>query len=269
MTGVRKPLFLCLALAALAPCAAIAENSATCGGTEVSARINEAMDGASFKLADGRIVRLASVIAPLPIDGDTKAPADAKALLAQIANGKDATILLASNAVDRYGRLSANAVLIEGKEWLEATLLARGAARVFQVSNEKCAAALLAFERKARDARLGLWSEARFRVFDAEEVEALLAAAGRFVIVEGAIRRVGEARGRIYLDFGRRFTEDFTILVSDQLRKALVQQGSDPKNWRGRRIRVRGILFSWGGPAIEVNLAQAIEFLDQDTPKSD
>ncbi len=81
-------------------------------------------------------------------------------------------------------------------------------------------------------------------------------------MVEGTIRRVGRGRGRLYLDFGRRFTEDFTIIVPDSLRKRLEAAGADPKNWRGKRIRVRGILFFWGGPAMEINLAQAIELLE-------
>jgi hypothetical protein len=121
--------------------------------------------------------------------------------------------------------------------------------------------ALLGYERKAREARRGIWSDPRFRIFQAEELEPLRAAAGRFAVVEGTIRRVGQGRG-LYLDFGRRFTEDFTVIVPDRLRKTLAAAGADPKNWRGKRIRVRGVLFFWGGPAMAISLAPAIEFLE-------
>jgi hypothetical protein len=121
---------------------------------------------------------------------------------------------------------------------------------------------LLQFESKARSARIGFWNEPKFGVFDAQNIEGLLAAEGRFVVVEGTVRRVGESRGRLYLDFGRRFREDFTVIVTDRLRKSLIAQGSDLKSWRGKRIRVRGILFSWGGPAMEINSGQAIELLN-------
>jgi endonuclease YncB( thermonuclease family) len=240
----------------------LADDTATCGGKPSLARIAEALEGASLRLEDGRVIRLVSVIVPLPIDGDDAAVTHAKAALGKFANGKTASVFLLSDEKDRYGRLAAQAVLIEEKVWLEAELVAHGVARVFPSANVKCMTALLRHEAKARAARAGNSESEKFGVFEAENVEALLAASGRFAVVEGTIRRVGESRGRIYLDFGRRFTEDFTIIVPDRLRKSLVAQGSDPKSWRGKRIRVRGILFSWGGPAIEINATQAIELLD-------
>lgn len=261
--------FLGSALSVLGVFPAWAEDPALCGGKPSPVKIAAALDGVSLKLTDGRTLRLAHVIVPLPIDGDEEAVLRAKETLAKIANGKDASLFLSSGSKDRYGRISAMAVVIEGKTWLEAELLVRGAARVYPPADDNCAKALLQFEAKARSARAGLWNETKFGVFDAKNVDALLAAEGRFVVVEGRIRRVGAARGRIYLDFGRRFTEDFTIVVPDNLRKILLEKGSDPKSWRGKRVRVRGVLFSWGGPAIEVNQMQAIELLDRDIPKSE
>jgi endonuclease YncB( thermonuclease family) len=263
--GFRAFFGIALLLAGVAPAAA--QDRALCGGKPVPVRIAEVLDGASFKLADGRIIRLATVIAPLPIDGDEQAIARAKTVLHEIANERDAIIYLSSDSKDRYGRVSAQSVFVDGKIWLEAEMLSRGSVRVFHIADDKCAKALLQHEARARATQAGLWSDAKFGVFDAGNVEALLAAQGRFVVVEGTVRRVGDARGRLYLDFGRRYTEDFTIIASDALRKRLVAQGVDPKRWRGQRIRVRGILFSWGGPAIEVNLAPAIELLD--LPKSE
>jgi micrococcal nuclease len=258
--GFRFFLGPALMLAGVLP--ASAEDPAVCGGKAVSARIIEAVDESSLKLEDGRVVYLASVIPPMPIDADRKALLHARAVLAELTNGKEASLFLASESKDRYGRVSATAIMLADKSWLEAELLSRGIARARPVANDKCMTALLQFEAKARTARSGFWSEPKFGVFNASQVEALLAAEGRFVVVEGTIRRVGESRGRIYLDFGRRFREDFTIVVPDTIRKSLVAQGSDPKSWRGKHIRVRGIIFSWGGPAIELNIAQAIERLD-------
>lgn len=258
--GFRLLLGAALLLASAEP--ASAEDPALCGGKPYPVRIIEAVDGSSLKLEDGRVVYLASVLPPMPIDADRKALLHAKGVLAEIAKGKEASLFLSSESKDRYGRISVSAIMLEDKTWLEAELLSRGIARVRPLANDKCMKALLQFEAKARTAQRGLWSEPKFGVFDPSQVEALLAAEGRFVVVEGTIRRVGESRGRVYLDFGRRFTEDFTIVLPDTIRKSLVAQGSDPKSWRGKRIRVRGILFSWGGPAIEVNVAQAIERLD-------
>lgn len=241
---------------------AAAETPDICGGKPVAAQIVEALDGASLKLSDGRVVRLANVIAPLPLDADRAAMQRSKDVLGEIANGKRATLYLSSEEKDRYGRISAQAVSVEDEVWLEAELLKRGSVRAFPAASEKCVKALLGFETVARSARTAIWNEAKFGVMDAQNEAALLAADGRFAVVEGTIRRVGEARRRLYLDFGRRFKEDFTIIVPDSVRKSLTGQGSDPKSWRGKRVRVRGILFSWGGPAMEINRAQAIELLD-------
>ncbi len=241
---------------------AVAETPEICGGKPVAVQIAEALDGASLKLSDGRLVRFANVIAPLPLDADRAAMQRSKEVLGEIANGKRATFYLSSEEKDRYGRISVQAVSIEDKIWLEAELLRRGSVRVFPAAGEKCVKALLGFEAVARSARTAIWNEAKFGVMDAHNEAALLAADGRFAVVEGTIRRVGEARRRLYLDFGRRFKEDFTIIVPDSVRKSLTGQGSDPKSWRGKRVRVRGILFSWGGPAMEINRAQAIELLD-------
>ncbi len=262
--GLR--LVIGLVLAASGGGSAMAADQALCGGKPTPVRIAEALDGTSLKLADGRVVRLSNLNAPMPIDGDKDAIMRAKETLAEIAQGKDALLYLSSETKDRYGRLSAQSIAIGGNLWLEAELLSRGVVRVFPGADDKCAKALLQYEAKVRASKTGFWSEPKFAILDAGNIEALLAAEGRFVIVEGTIRRVGEARGRVYLDFGRRFTEDFTIIVPDQIRKNLVAQGSDPKSWRGRRVRVRGILFSWGGPAIEVNLATAIELLNPNIP---
>lgn len=253
---------LAIGLLGIWSCPAAGEIAAQCGTGPTAVEIADAVDGHSLRLTDGRVFRLVQIVAPLPIDNDPAAAALARTSLHEIAAGKSATLYLASDAPDRYGRLAAAAVLIEGKHWLEAALLERGMARMFPSGNDQCMTALLAFERKARDARRGIWSDPRFRIFQAEELEPLLAASGRFAVVEGTIRRIGRGRGRLYLDFGRRFTEDFTIIVPDSLRKRLEAAGADPKNWRGKRIRVRGILFFWGGPAMEINLAQAIELLE-------
>jgi len=254
--------FLCCATVLLSAGAAAAEGPEICGGKASPVQIVEALDGASLKLADGRIVRLANVIAPLPIDADRPSMQRAKDALAEIANGKQATIYLLSAAKDRYGRISAQAVSIEDKVWAEAELLERATVRVVPSPNEKCFRTLLGFEAPARSAGRGIWKEAKFSVMDAQNETALAASDGRFMVVEGRVRRVGESRRRLYLDFGRRFKEDFTIIVPENVRKHLAQQSSDPKSWRGKRVRVRGILFSWGGPAIEINMAQAIELLD-------
>lgn len=232
-----------------------------CGGKPVAAFAAEALDATALRLADGSEIKLVTVIGPSVADGDDAAEARALAALKQLTGGRKLTVFAAADK-DRYGRILARAVLIENNIWLEAALAEKGFLRVRPDPNENCTKALFAAEQKARAAGAGLWAEKKFQVLDARDIPALTEALGRFVIVEGTIRRVGETKPRLYLDFGRRFTEDFTIVVPNTVRTSLGAKGSDPKNWRGKRVRVRGVLISWGGPAIEINTAAAIEFVD-------
>jgi hypothetical protein len=76
------------------------------------------------------------------------------------------------------------------------------------------------------------------------------------------VQRVGESGGRTFLDFGRRYTQDFTIVVPRASQSAFQAAGIDLKAMRGKRVRVRGVLYSFGGPAIEARLPAALEVLD-------
>jgi endonuclease YncB( thermonuclease family) len=225
-----------------------------------------ARDGITIRLADGREVRLAGVIAANDLDADAEAVERATRALDQAIAGRRITLHGRAQGRDRYGRLVAQ-VAIEGEEtsWIQAALVAAGMLRVAPAAGEPaCARALIVHERAARSARAGLWTSSRFAVQEAGSIAALAAATGRYAIVEGTVRRIGEAGGRLFLDFGRRYSEDFTVMIARDARAAFAAAGVDFKALTGKRVRARGVLLSWGGPAIEVKLPAALELLDQD-----
>ena len=53
-------------------------------------------------------------------------------------------------------------------------------------------------------------------------------------------------------------------MIPRDARAAFAAVGVDLKALTGKRVRARGILVSWGGPAIEVKLPAALEILDRD-----
>ena len=55
-----------------------------------------------------------------------------------------------------------------------------------------CQAGLLATEQRAREGGLGLWREERYRPVAASDFDRLDSLVGRFAVVEGRIRSVGE-----------------------------------------------------------------------------
>lgn len=222
-----------------------------------------ARDGMTLRLADGRELRLAGVVAANVLDGDAAAVTQAIDALNAIAAGKSLTLHGSNDVRDRYGRVVAQAALTgSSARWLQADLVAAGWLRAApEASALPCAASLLDAENEARAGRKGLWRVARFAVMAADDLAALNAATGRFAVVEGVIHHIGETASRTYLDFGRRYSKDFTIVVPRAARGGFTAARINLKSLRGQRVRVRGVLFSSGGPAIEIRQPASLELL--------
>ncbi|HVT55334.1 MAG TPA: thermonuclease family protein, partial [Xanthobacteraceae bacterium] len=203
-------------------------------------------------------------VAANDLDGDKAAAARATENLNTRIAGKALT-LFGREGTDRYGRVVAQ-VALKDAGWLQAALISDGSLRVAPEASEiSCAEPLLGLEAKARAAGKGLWHEAAFGVEQAGDIESLTQALGRFAVVEGVIARVGETKSRTYLDFGRRYSRDFSIMIPRSARAGFAAAGIDLKRLRGRHIRVRGVLFSSGGPAIEIRKPASLEILGDGT----
>jgi endonuclease YncB( thermonuclease family) len=263
----RAVFLLALAtLANFATDAARADMWPACARSNITPATYEAAgarDGATLRLADGREVRLAGVIAANDLDGDQAAAARATAALDRLVAGKRILLYSVPDAADRYGRIRAQVALAdEDGAWVQGLLVANGMLRVGpEEGTPACAESLIAHERAARAANAGLWTEPRFSVESADHLAALNAAIGRFAVVEGTVARIGETPSRTYIDFGRRYSEDFTIIIPRDARAEFRAAGIDFNALRGKRVRGRGVLFSSGGPAIEIRKPASIEMI--------
>jgi len=168
---------------------------------------------------------------------------------------------------DRYGRVVAYAFAArDGVELsVQAELISAGAARVAaRVPNRNCAAELLMRENDARRAKLGLWASPYYDLLNAENPAAVLAEQGHFALVEGKVVSVRESGATIYVNFGRRWTEDFTVTILKRNERSFTAAGLEPKALTRRHIRVRGWIEERGGPWIEAARPEQIEFTDRD-----
>lgn len=217
-------------------------------------------DAATLELADGRSVRLAALEAPAFRGRD--------ALLAEI-RGRMLTFSLLLPQADRYGRILAQAFDTENRALrsIDAELLARGAAFLgtarLSLLDPPCRAALLVAESMARRERLGLWGDPDYDTKAADNTTAILAAKGRFAIVEGKVLSVRDSGGTVYVNFGRRWSEDFTVTILKRMAAKFVTAGIDPRRLEGRRVRVRGFVEERGGPWIEATAPEQIELADE------
>jgi endonuclease YncB( thermonuclease family) len=227
-------------------------------------------DGRSFVLEDGREVRLAAIeVPPLsPKSGAAPGGAAARDGLATLLAGAEIVLKQAeAQKTDRYGRIVAYAfVTRDGSERsVQGDLLAAGFARVApRAGSRACAMELLNREHAARRAKLGLWAGSYYDSLDAENPAAVLAEQGRFALVEGKVVSVRESGATIYVNFGRRWSTDFTVTILKRNARSFTAAGLEPKQLSGRRIRVRGWIEERGGPWIEASRPEQIELTDSE-----
>jgi endonuclease YncB( thermonuclease family) len=231
-----------------------AETRGTCPLVTIeNATVRGSADG-TITLEDGRIVRLAGIELS---ESAATPPAGTMVTLKRLATSAE---------TDRYGRLAAHVFINEdgAERWLQQDLVGRGLARVSaRVGDAGCAKVLWAREQSARTAKLGLWGEPYYVIGKAEEPLEVLRQRGRFALVEGRVLSVRENGATIYVNFGRRWSEDFTVTIAKRNEKMFAAAGLTPKTLDGRRVRVRGWIEERGGPWVEAARPEQIEVLER------
>src|SRR5581483_3848324 len=252
-----------LILAICAPPAHSEDGGPVCGSRSLeNATALAAIDGHSFRLQDGREVRLAGIETP------TNGPA--KVALERLIAGRPIQLVQADTAVDRYGRTVAYAFISQSgsPHLVQQEMIAEGWAAAGASLGEKgCAAALLAAEESARRARLGLWADPAFQIRPAEDGTGLLARRGRFTLASGKVLSVHESGGTIYVNFGKARSGNLTVTISRRNLRRLAATGIDTEKLAGHQVRVRGWIENRGGPQIEVAHPEQIEIVDPNRPK--
>jgi hypothetical protein len=97
----------------------------------------------------------------------------------------------------------------------------------------------------------------------AEDPEGILAVRGRFAVVEGRVLSVRESGATIYVNYGRRWSEDFTVTVLKRNERTFTTAGLELKKLAGQRVRVRGTVEERGGPWIEAARPGQIEIAER------
>ena len=249
VTGRAMMIPLCSAL--LVAAAADSAIAAACSfETQGEGRVSAVIDARSFRMDDGREVRLAGI--------ETVTPDSSAALNALVA-GRSVTLRGESDSPDRYGRQPAFVFVEQAAASVQHQLLAQGDALVSgTVADKACAAELASAEATARPARRGVWAGST-AIKNAERGDDILTRIGQFTVVEGKALSVRQAGATTYLNFGRRWTRDFAVTISTRVMRAFEAAGMSLKSLENKRIRVRGWIEARPGPRIEVLQAGQIE----------
>jgi endonuclease YncB( thermonuclease family) len=258
MTPIARCLRAAFAVgvASLAPWIAGRASAEDCTSERHEAgRVAAVTDPRSLRLEDGREIRLAG-IERAGADG-----ASASAALAAITVGREVSLQGEDDSPDRYGRQTAIVFVAGSPHSVQSELLRRGEAlAAIDIADKNCAAALIAAERAARDANLGIWAQPAV-IKNAESSGDILAAIGRFTVVEGRVLSVRQAGATTYLNFGRNWTRNFAATIPKRLMPAFESASLWPKSLQNKRIRVRGVVSSRGGPRIELLRVGQVEVL--------
>jgi endonuclease YncB( thermonuclease family) len=220
-------------------------------------RVVEIIDERSFRLADGREIRMAGIEPALP-EADAKSRS---AGLSAILAGQDVTLRGVDDSPDRYGRQTAFVFLAPADTLVQGLVLAEGAALASaEVADKECQDVLLSAEATGRQTKKGVWNGSTV-MKKAEIPDDILAAIGRFAVVEGKVLSVRQAGATTYLNFGRNWTRDFAATISRRAMPAIEAAGIVLKSLENRQIRIRGFVEARPGPRIELLRAAQIEVL--------
>ena len=256
---VRRVAFVFGLVTLVAAAAAQAADKSACKPAILgTAQVRSVLDGRTVQLTDGREVRLAGI----------EAPQSAKVALEALVSGRDIALLRLGSDSDRYGRVvalvSVEPAAPETGLTVQRAMLAQGQARVTaNIGDSACAAGLLEAERAARAGGLGLWADPYYVIRHAEDPAGILAVRGRFAVVEGKILSVRESGATIYVNFGRRWSDDFTVTVQKRNERSFTAAGLELKKLAGRHVRVRGTIEERGGPWIEAARPEQIEIAER------
>lgn len=158
---------------------------------------------------------------------------------------------------DKYNRLLAYCFV--GETFVNAKLLEEGLALLYtRVPNVKYADLFVRLQKAARENKKGIWQG--ILVIPPEKAENYL---GRIETVEGRVTDVSVTESAIYLNFGKNHKQDFTaVIFKDDLDMFDKDMLLSHNFYKGRKLRITGLIKEYNGPEIIVGNPSQIEFLN-------
>jgi hypothetical protein len=233
---------------------AYAQKASGCGADALGdGRVAAIEDSRTLRLDDGRKIRLAGIEWAVPAD-------TARSRLASLVLNRHVT-LKGARTPDRYGRIDAFPSVSGSETPIQYALLDEGlAVASSRIGDKACREALLLRERAVRGTGLGIFATGDYRLHKADDPAAILRGQGRYAIVEGRVLSVRESGNTIYVNFGRNWSQDFTVTIAKRNEPTFISAGLPPKSFAGRTLRVRGVIEERAGPWIEATGPQQFDW---------
>jgi micrococcal nuclease len=230
-----------------------------------AARVKEVIDGDTIVLSNNQHVRYLGMDTPeirRNVNGvwvyDAQPFAEeAKALNQNLVEGKNARLEFDVEKKDKYNRLLAYCFI--GETFVNAKLLEEGLAVLYtSVPNIKHVDLFVKLQKQARENKKGIWQD--IKIIPAEKASQFI---GKIEIVEGRVRNASVSEKAIYLNFGKNPKTDFTaVIFKDDLDLFNKDELVSNNFYKGKKLRVTGLIKEYNGPEIIVSHPWQIEDLN-------
>ncbi len=230
-------------------------------------QVTSVNDHRTLVLSDGRTVALAGIdsFSVVAVDA-ARFDRSLVARLRSIVESKFVRLRPASAKPDRYGRQAA--FVFSGDQLVQGTVAAEGLALLIPRPGETgpCLAIIGTRELDARLRHIGFWGDKSVAILPSNPA-ILSPHIGRYAIIEGEVLTVGTRKNRTYLNFGERWSEDFTVEIDKKDRKRFGGSAA-LEAYAGRTVQIRGILRLKRGPMIQAVMAEQVKIPYTDAARS-
>lgn len=237
------------------------------GGVDYSQiKVIEVIDGDTVRLANGKLLRYIGIDTPeLTIRKNKTFYSDpqpfsqqAKEFNEKLVENKFITIEFDVEKFDRYGRILGYCFV--GDTFVNAKLLEEGFAVLYTYpSNVKYADLFLGLQKQARRQKRGLWGA--YDVIDSGRAAEFI---NQIRTVTGLVLDSYQSKSCVYLNFGRDYKTDFTVVIFNNCLKFFEQNNINPREYyKGKHIEVTGRIKEYNGPEIIVCRPYEIRVSDE------
>jgi len=158
---------------------------------------------------------------------------------------------------DKYGRLLAYCFIND--KMVNAEILRNGLAMLYtMVPNIKYVDLLVKAQQQAREDGLNLW-----------QLDKIIPAAraansiGELAVVEGRVLKIKKTNSAVYLNFGMDYRQDFSVVIfRDDFYLFNEQKINLENDFKGKLVRVSGLIKEYNGPEIIVRHPSQIELVE-------
>jgi len=227
-------------------------------------KVTKVIDGDTVKLENGQFLRYIGIDTPeIEIKKNSQFvyqpqlfSLPAKEFNKKLVEGKLVRIEFDVEKVDSYGRLLGYCFV--GDTFVNAELLKKGYAILYtRPPNIKYVDLFVKLQKEAREKKKGIWGA--LKPISSDEAYKFI---HQIKTVRGKVVDTYQSKRCIFLNFGKDYTTDFTVVIFKDSWKYFKERNINPLTfYKGKLIEVTGKLREYNGPEIIVHFPEEINIV--------